>query len=232
MGRGNGNAADLDAGHRKRLRTKFLEHPDSIHDHELLELILTYAIPRVDCKPLAKKLLKKFGGLNATLEADPRELLDVEGIGNVSLALFKAIDELTSRREYERLLAKDAGRVSSPSDAVAFATAKIAGKKDEAFLVIYLDAKNKILRYEIEQEGTVNQAVVYPRKVIEGALRLGASGLILVHNHPSGETSPSTHDINLTSEIAKAAAPMDIKVLDHIIVGRKDFFSFKDEGII
>jgi DNA repair protein RadC len=223
---------NLNAGHRERLRGKFLANPDTLHDHELLELILTYAIPRRDCKTLAKRLIKRFGGLDDTIDANPDDLRQTEGFGDSSLALIKAIAELEARREYERMIATDKGRISSPSDAVAFARAKIAGRKDEAFLVILLDTKNKIRGYSIEQEGTVNQAVVYPRKIIESALRLGASGVILVHNHPSGETAPSSHDIRLTEEIAKAAKPMDITVLDHIIVGKKESFSFKDEGLI
>lgn len=223
----------MNAGHRKRLRERFLKQPDTLAEHELLELLLTFAIPRRDCKHLAKKLLARFGTMGAALDANPDELKTFEGFGDASLVLFKAIAETAARREYERLVKADGrGKISNPADAVAFVQAKIAGNKDEAFLVIYLNTKNRILGYETIQEGTVNQAVVYPRKVIEGALRRSATGVILAHNHPSGETSPSSHDIRLTREVAKAAETMDIAVLDHIVVGAKEFFSFKNEGLL
>ena len=226
------NTAGMAAGHRHRLRRKFAKAPDSLEDYEILELLLTYAIPRKDCKPLAKGLLDRFDDLDNVLDAPPDDLSSMDGIGENTALLFALVNEITARREAARLRSKDKGRISSPEDVVAFAQAKIGGRKDEAFLVIYLNSKNKILGFEIEQEGTVNQAVVYPRKIIESALRLGASGLILVHNHPSGETEPSSHDIHLTGEIAKAAKPMDITLLDHLVVGRKEFFSFKAEGLV
>ncbi len=226
------HATSMDAGHRRRLRDRFAKTPSSLEDYETLELLLTYAIPRKDCKPLAKKLLAQFGDMDNALDAAPEELLNLDGAGKNTAILFALLNEITARREAARLRSNNKGKISSPEDVAAFAQAKLGGRKDEAFLVVYLNSKNKILGFEIEQEGTVNQAVVYPRKIIEGALRLGASGLIIVHNHPSGETEPSSHDIHLTGEIAKAAEPMDITLLDHLVVGRKEFFSFKAEGLL
>jgi DNA repair protein RadC len=217
-------------GHRKRLKEKFLKSPESLGDYELLEILLAYSIPRKDVKPIAKELLKKFGSLGEVFKAEPESLKGLNGISDNSSLLISLFKEIGSRILFTELKNRDT--FDSPENVVAFASQKLSSNKEEAFMVIYLDARNKINEYEIINEGTVNKAVVYPRNVIKNALKHNATGIILVHNHPSGESEPSGNDIHLTGLISQAAGSMDIKLLDHIIVAGNSFFSFAQENIL
>lgn len=217
-------------GHRDRLRKKFTESPESLYDYELLEMVLYYSIPRKDVKPIAKDLLKKFDNLAGVFNADYELFKEVDGVSEKSSILLSLIKEIRNRELFYEL--KDKDSFESPEKVVAFAESKLASNKDEAFMVIYLDIRNKINDYEIINEGTVDKAVVYPRNVIKNALKNNASGIILVHNHPSGECDPSSNDIHLTGLISKACSSMDIKLLDHIIVSEKKYFSFAQENIL
>lgn len=217
-------------GHRKRLKEKFFKSPETLNDYELLEILLSYSIPRKDVKPIAKQLLKKFSSLSEVFKAERESLKDINGISDNSSLLISLFKEIGSRKLFSELKNKDT--FDSPDNVVAFASQKISSKKEEAFMVIYLDARNKINEYEIINEGTVNKAVVYPRNVIKNALKHNATGIILVHNHPSGESEPSGNDIHLTGLISQAAGSMDIKLLDHIIVAGNSFFSFAQENIL
>lgn len=217
--------------HRKRLRERFQKTgAEGLHDYELLELLLTYAIPRKDVKPLAKDLIKRFGSLAGILDADQKDLETVPGMGSISAALIRLVKELCGVYLAEGMKGKDV--LSSPQAVVDFARMKLAGLPHEAFMVIYLNTKNEVIEYEVVHEGTVDRAVIYPRRIIEAALAHHASGLILVHNHPSGHPEPSEEDKRLTRTIAEATRPLDIRVIDHIVVGKDGYFSFVEKHLL
>ena len=217
--------------HRKRLRERFVRGgPDGLHDYELLELLLTYAIPRVDVKPVAKGLIKRYGGLARVLDASHAELESVPGLGGASATLIRLVKELCGAYLKEGILRRDI--LSAPDAVVDFSRAKIAGFPHEAFMVIFLNTKNELIDYQVLQEGTIDRATIYPRRVIEAALSRHASGLILVHNHPSGHPDPSAEDKVLTQAIVDAARTMDIRVLDHLIVGSRGHFSFAENRLM
>lgn len=217
--------------HRKRLRERFQRSgAEGFHDYELLELLLTYAIPRKDIKPTAKELIKRFKGLSGVLDATQKDLEKIHGMGPISGTLVRLVKEVCGAYLGERMKERDL--LSSPQAVVNFARMKLSGLPHEAFMVIYLNTKNEVLKYEIVHEGTVDRAVVYPRRIIEGALSHHASGLVLVHNHPSGHHKPSDEDKHLTRSITEAARTMDLRILDHIVVGKDGYFSFMENHLL
>jgi DNA repair protein RadC len=218
-------------GHRKRLKERYEKAGmEGLQDYEILELLLFYAIPQGDVKARAKALLKRFGSLKGVLDADLKALREVAGIGDHSSLLFKFVRDV--RTLYLRQGAEVKEQISSTKELIDYCLAFMGGLKDEHFAVIYLNARNRIIQVETIQEGIVNQAVVYPRKVLEKALKHKASAIILVHNHPSGHVRPSEADIRLTRVLQDAARVMDIVLHDHLIVGENRFFSFREEGIL
>ncbi len=222
---------DSPAGHRRRLRDRFLKGGIlSLGDHELFELLLTYSIPRRDVKPLAKALLRRFGSVSSVFNASSEQLMALDGIGERSATLIKLIHSCHVKYFEERMLSCDP--VANPEDVVNFSKAHIGGRAEENLMTVFVNSKNKVRGYEIISEGTVDVAVVYPRKIITKALDRNSNGIIIVHNHPSGDPEPSAEDISLTHSIKEAAKPMDIRVLDHIIVGSSGYFSFLDKGIL
>ena len=217
--------------HRKRLREKFLKAgAEGLHDYESLELLLTYAIPRLDVKPVAKALMKRFGSLNGVLDASQDELESVHGVGATSAILIRLVKELFAAYLEERMEGKDV--LSSPGAVVDFARVKLAGLPHEAFMVIYLNVKNEVIEHEVLNEGTLDRAIIYPRKVVESALIHHAGSLILIHNHPSGHPEPSQDDKRLTRSIVEAARTLEIRIVDHIIVGRDGYFSFVENSLL
>jgi DNA repair protein RadC len=195
---------DYNQGHRKRLQKKFTTAGiEALHEYEALELLLTYVIRRQDVKPQAKALLEKFGSLKGILDAESDDLERVAGIGGRSALLLRLIKEIASLYLKQRALEKK--QVSCTTELLDFCRTKMGGKKDEEFCVIYLDAQNQIIDFETIQKGIVNQAVVYPRQVLESALKKKASAIILAHNHPSGHIRPSDADIRLTKSIQETA---------------------------
>jgi DNA repair protein RadC len=217
--------------HRRRLKEKFAESgAGAFHDYEVLELLLTYAIPRKDVKPLAKDLLAQFGSLKGVMDAQSSDLKQVTGIGLHTTLLIRLVKEVAALYLKER--AKEKVQITCTRELFDYCQTAMGGLKDEQFRVIYLDAQNRIIDVETIQEGIVNQAVVYPRKVLEKALRRSASAIILVHNHPSGHVKPSEADIRLTKTIQDTARMLDILVHDHIIIGENRFFSFREEGMM
>lgn len=217
--------------HRQRLKGKYLEAGiGAFHDYETVELLLSYAIARQDVKPLAKELLKQFGTLRGIVDAEVADLEKIRGISKHTSILFKLIKDLGII--YLREKAEGKSQISCTTELLDFCKTNMGGLKDERFCVIYLDAMNRIIEFESIQEGIVNQAVVYPRKVLENALKRKASAIILVHNHPSGNVRPSDADIRLTRTIQDAARVLDILVHDHLIIGENCAFSFREEGIM
>jgi DNA repair protein RadC len=225
------NDAPHHLGHRDRLKNRFERAGIAgLQDYEVLELLLFYALPRKDVKPLAKDLMKRFGSLKGVLDAGNETLEGVPGIGRQAMLFFRLVRDLGSL--YLKQRAEEKEQISSTKELIDYCLSSMGGLKDEHFAVIYLNARNKIIRVETIQEGIVNQAVVYPRKVLEKALTHKASAIILVHNHPSGHVRPSDADIRLTRVLQDAARVMDIVLHDHLIVGENRFFSFREEGIL
>lgn len=217
--------------HRERLRQKFLTAGmAAFHEYEAVEFLLTCAIPRRDVKPQAKALLRKFGSLRGIVDAEIGDLERISGVGKKSAIIIKFIKEFAAF--YLMQKAKEKPQIACTSELLDFVRMAMGGKKDEEFCVIYLDAQNQIIEFETVQQGIANQAVVYPRQVLERALRKKASALILAHNHPSGHVRPSDADIRLTRTIQETARALDILIHDHIIIGENRFFSFREEGMM
>jgi len=220
-------------GHRERLRKKFLQSgPSAFHDHEILEFLLTYAIPRKDTKRLAWDILKRFGTFSRVLDAKPEDLITIDGIGENSAVFFPLLREAMRRYYLGKLLKKDA--VKCPRDVLKYCEASLEGEPDEIFEVLYLSVRNKVMSSERLFTGTIDRTAVYPRKVIEKALKNKAAGLIFAHNHPSGEVSPSREDEIMTKELNEAAKAVGITVHDHIIigVGKDNYYSYREHGLI
>jgi DNA repair protein RadC len=218
-------------GHRQRLKDKYATAaPGALYDYEMLELLLSYAIPRKDVKPLAKALLQRFSSLKGMMDAPEGELVEVPGIGSHAATLIRLVREMGTR--YLKEEAQGKIQISCTTELINYCRSALGGLKDERFCVIYLNAQNRMIDMEVIEEGIVNQAVVYPRKVLENTLKRKASAIILVHNHPSGHVKPSDADIRLTQTIREAAKTLDILVHDHLIVGENKFFSFREEGLI
>jgi DNA repair protein RadC len=222
----------LHNGHRERLRKRFQEEGlDSFEDHQVLELLLFHVIQRGDTNPVAHRLIKRFGSLSAVLEADPKDVSMVEGIGERAAAFLAMIPQVTRRYFHDRVL-RDRPKLNS-SDAVAeYLIPLMAGRPEEVFYVLCLDTQCRVVYPALISEGTVKEAVVYPRHVVEVALRHRAASVILAHNHPAGTTRPSQQDHQLTRLLVQALGPLDIKVLDHIIIAGNQAFSFAVEGIM
>lgn len=218
-------------GHRQRLRQRYLKNGiETFHDYEMLELLLTYSIPRVDVKPLAKEILREFGTLNRVFTADTDKLRKIKGISDNSLVLIKLVQALGGECLLSELRQKQS--LSSPLEVVNFCRMKLGGLENEVFMVIYLNSKNSLIEAEIINRGTVNHAAVYPRNVMKNALTKNAVSLIIVHNHPSGECSPSAEDLNLTNLMKEAAKTVGLRILDHLIVSSESYFSFSEENIL
>ncbi|WP_370169654.1 MULTISPECIES: RadC family protein [Hyphomonas] len=218
-------------GHRERLRSKLLARgASSLDDYEVLEVLLMAFIPRRDVKPIAKALQARFGSLSAILAAPSRDLVQVPGIGETVAAYLKAIAELNARASRESIQKKTA--ISSWSALVEYVRTELQHEKREQFRILFLDRKNQLIADEVMGHGTVDHAPVYTREVARRALELHASALILVHNHPSGDTTPSRADIDVTREIIDALDPFDITVHDHLIAGTGGVTSLKAAGLI
>jgi DNA repair protein RadC len=227
--------SDVDApaaneGHRARLRERFLTAPAALPGYELLELLLTFSLGRRDVKPIAKRLIGRFGSLGGVLDASPHEIAAVEGAGPASAVLIRVVKELGSAAMAEGLRKKPF--LSSPKAVADYARARIGGLPHEAFMVIFLNVQNEVLGSEVVNEGTVDQVAVYPRRILQAALARHAAGVILAHNHPSGYTDPSDEDKRLTETLKGTARALDIRVLDHLVVGRGGYFSFAERGLL
>jgi DNA repair protein RadC len=218
-------------GHRKRLRERFLAGgPDALPDYELLELVLFFAIPQRDTKPLAKALLARFGSFADVIAAPAERLMDVEGVKDATVAALKIVEASALRLAKSRIIGRPA--LSSWEALLDYCAAAMGRAQTEEFRILFLDRKNVLLADEVHQRGTVDHTPVYPREVVKRALELGASALILVHNHPSGDPTPSRADIAMTREISIAAKALKIDVHDHLVIGRGKHASFKALGLL
>jgi DNA repair protein RadC len=217
-------------GHRERLRQRLIDAgAERLPDYELLELILFAANPRGDVKPLAKALLERFGGFAATVSAEV-EALAAAGLGPAGIAAVKAVREAALRLMRAEL--RQAPVIGSWDKLIDYCSAQIAHGKVEEFHVLFLDRKNMLMCHERQQRGTIDHTPVYTREVVKRALELGASALILVHNHPSGDPTPSKADIAVTQEIKKASALLGLTLHDHVIIGRNRYASLRELGLI
>lgn len=225
----NGNEGPQ--GHRERLRKRFTEGgSDAIPDYELLELILFRAIPRRDTKGLAKRLIARFGSFAAVLNAPEKLLREVKGVGDAVALELKLVRAASVRLMRAEIIDKPV--LSSWQQVVDYCHAVMAYEAREQFRILFLDKKNKLIADEIQSEGTVDHTPVYVREVVKRALEISATAIILVHNHPSGDPTPSRADIDMTQMIKSAARPLGITLHDHIIVGREGHKSFRGLGLL
>ena len=218
-------------GHRTRLRERFRRAgPDALSDYELLEMVLFTAQPRGDMKPAAKDLLKKFGSFAEVMHAPEGLLREVDGVGEASAIQLKLIAAAASRIAKGQLKAHTL--LSSWNDVIDYCRTSMAFADKEQFRILFLDKRNQLIADEVQQTGTVDHTPVYPREVIKRALELSATAIILVHNHPSGDPTPSSADIHMTKAIMDIATPLGIAVHDHIIVGKNGHASMKGLRVI
>lgn len=218
-------------GHRERLRQRFLSAgPSSLADYEMLELLLFRAIPQRDVKPLAKKLIAHFGDFNAVISAPPALLSQVPGIGPAAICELKIAEAAAHRLARARIMNRPV--VSSWSALMEYCKTAMAHRPIEQFRILFLDRKNVLIADEEQARGTVDHVPVYPREVVKRALELNASALILVHNHPSGDPTPSRADIDMTQQIERAAKAVGLTLHDHVIVGREHDTSFRSQGLL
>jgi DNA repair protein RadC len=218
-------------GHRMRLRERFRSAgPDALSDYELLEMALFAALPRRDTKPLAKALLKKFGSFAEVIHAPEALLREVEGVGDASINQLKLIAAAATRVAKGELQKRT--QLSSWNDVIDYCRTSMAFADKEQFRILFLDKRNQLISDEVQQTGTVDHTPVYPREVIKRTLELSATAIILVHNHPSGDPTPSSADIQMTRAIIDIAKPLGIAVHDHIIVGRGGHASLKGMKLI
>lgn len=224
--RKTGSEANLHAGHRERLRDRFMSvGAEALADYELLELVLFAAIPRQDTKPVAKRLLARFGSFSEIAHAEPAHLKEVEGVGDAVVTQLKLMRATALRLMQQTVMNKPV--LGTWATVLAYCRAAMGYEAQEQFRILFLDKKNRLIADEIQQKGTVDHTPVYVREVVKRALELSATALILVHNHPSGDPTPSRADVDMTRMIVAAAQPLGVTIHDHIIVGRNGHASLK-----
>lgn len=225
------NTKDHRVGHRQRLRERFIKGgAEAVADYELLELVLFNAIPRKDVKPLAKELLSTFGSLNDVVSASVDTLTSIKGISETTAIQLKVLQATTHKILSEQV--KEKNIISSWQTLLGYLKAVMGPLKKEQFRILFLDRKNALIADEVQQEGTVDHTPVYPREVMKRALELHATAIILVHNHPSGDPTPSRADIEMTQAIVSAGKSLSITVHDHLVIARGEYTSFKSLGFI
>ena len=236
-GKARGKAQDGKAdtphhtGHRQRLRQRFLSAgAEALADYELLELVLFRAIPRRDVKPLAKELIARFGSFAEVIAAPPARLREVPGVGEAVVTELKIVQAAAVKLAQQQARAQPVFR--GWSDLITYCRAAMARAEREEFRVLFLDVKNRLIADEVQNRGTIDHTPVYPREVVRRALELSAASVILLHNHPSGDPTPSRADVEMTKKVIAAAEPLGIAVHDHIIIGREGHVSLRGMGLI
>jgi len=218
-------------GHRQRLRERFrAAGNDALSDYEMLELVLFRAIPQRDVKPLAKELIAKFGSFGEVVAAPPKLLEEVKGLGDAAITELKVVAAAAQRMAKGEVKRRKV--LSSFSAVIDYCRTAMAFDEKERFRVLFLDKRNQLIADEVQQTGTVDHTPVYPREVVKRALEVSATAVILVHNHPSGDPTPSRADIQMTQQIVEIAKPLGISVHDHLIVGKEGHASLKGLKLI
>lgn len=216
-------------GHRQRLRSTYLEQGvDAFHEHQALELLLTFAIPRRDTNELAHNLIARFGSLKNVLNANPYELQNVQGVGEQTAVLLSLVGALNKKTK----AAHETPRLNTPLDAARFCKTLFEGKRYEAMYAVSLDKKRRVLHSDMVSSGTLAETAAYPRLVAEYALRHGANSVILTHNHPSGDAHPSAEDLETTKLMLRALEPLGIVLNDHIVIGAEEAFSMMQNALL
>ena len=225
-------------GHRERIKEKFLKNGiDGFAEYEILELLLTYCIPRKDTKPIAKELLNKFKSLDNIFKADFDKLSAIDGLGKNSIVFLKLIGDLPSiiykdELKNKKLVDKETLKISNKDILLKYLRNKIGYEEKEKFYVIYLSSSNEVIEFEENSVGTLDRSSVYPREIYKKIINLNAKSIILAHNHPSDNITPSKCDIELTNEIAKGLKNFGALLIEHIIITKNSYFSFLEEGLI
>ena len=225
-------------GHRERIKEKFLKNGiDGFAEYEILELLLTYCIPRKDTKPIAKELLNKFKSLDNIFKADFDKLFAIDGLGKNSIAFLKLIGDLPSiiykdELKNKKLVNKEILKISNKDILLNYLRNKIGYEEKEKFYVIYLSSSNEVIEFEENSVGTLDRSSVYPREIYKKIINLNAKSIILAHNHPSDNITPSKSDIELTNDIAKGLKNFGALLIEHIIITKNSYFSFLEEGLI
>ena len=225
-------------GHRERIKEKFLKNGiDGFAEYEILELLLTYCIPRKDTKPIAKELLNKFKSLDNVFQADFDKLSAIDGLGKNSIVFLKLIGDLPSiiykdELKNKKLIDKESLKISNKDILLKYLRNKIGYEEIEKFYVLYLSSSNEVIEFEENSVGTLDRSSVYPREIYKKIINLNAKSIILAHNHPSDNITPSKCDIELTNEIAKGLKNFGALLIEHIIITKNSYFSFLEEGLI
>ena len=225
-------------GHRERIKEKFLKNGiDGFAEYEILELLLTYCIPRKDTKPIAKELLNKFKSLDNIFKADFDKLSAIDGLGKNSIAFLKLIGDLPSiiykdELKNKKLVDKETLKISNKDILLKYLRNKIGYEEIEKFYVLYLSSSNEVIEFEENSVGTLDRSSVYPREIYKKIINLNAKSIILAHNHPSDNITPSKCDIELTNEIAKGLKNFGALLIEHIIITKNSYFIFLEEGLI
>lgn len=219
------------SGHRDRLRKRLMAGgPDALLDHEIVELLLTLTMPRIDTKPLARALLQEFGGVAGLMTADAEAIVRIKGMGERSAAAFKIVQAAALRLLRDKVM--DRPVLASWQALLDYLRADMAHRMTERVRVLHLNTRNMLIRDEAMAEGSIDQAAIHPREVIRRAIELGSAAIILVHNHPSGDPQPSRADIQLTRDIADAGRKLGIALHDHVIIGANGHSSMRAMGLI
>ncbi|MEI7591001.1 MAG: DNA repair protein RadC [Deltaproteobacteria bacterium] len=217
--------------HRARLRERYLQGGrTALHDYEVVEMLLGYAIPRKDIKPLAKTLLARFGSIKGIIDADISEIKSVKGMGETSAVIFKLIRDILLYHLRETITKTP--QLNCTNDMLNYWKVHFGGLKEEHFCVICLNTQNEVVGMETITRGTIDGVFIHPRRVIEKVLTESASAIIIVHNHPSGDVSPSEDDIKMTKTIQQICLSLEIAFHDHLIIGKNSHYSFRHNGII
>ena len=220
-------------GHRQRLKERFLRSKGAdMADYEALELLLTYAIPRRDVKPLSKSLIKKFGSFAKVISAPIESLLEVVGIKENSATLIKFIEFASQKLSWQNLAFEDAAFISSTDSLIEFCRCTMGYSEVEVLRLIYVDAKLKVIETEVLQKGSVSSVNINPRDIVANALKKNASGVIMVHNHPTGDPRPSNNDVEATKRVKSACDAVGIALHEHLIITPSDFYSFAEHNLI
>lgn len=226
----NTDRASSGQGHRERLRERFLKAPLAVPDYELLELLLFYAVPRRDTKPLARALLARFSDIRGVLDARYAELREIDGFGESLATFWKVLREVRARYGASSLRRRE--ELSSPAAVAAMAKSRLAGQDEEECWLALVDAQNRLLSWQRLQHGSVSAVCVHPRDILAAALEAKASGIILVHNHPGGDPHPSEQDERLTMSLQGLSPAMGLRFLDHVIITDEDCYSMISREIL